>query len=62
MNIDYDRLKNDLIDYFGTAMSFNPIAIMNLSEVKKATNEKLVQIAIKNGFDLNDYVVKTKNR
>lgn len=62
MNINYEKLKNDLIDYFGTAMSFNPIAIMNLSEVKQATNEKLIQIAIKNGFDLNDYVVKSINR
>lgn len=62
MNINYEKLKNDLIDYFGTAMSFNPIAIMNLYEVKKATNDKLIQIAVKNGFDLNDYIVKTKNR
>lgn len=62
MNIDYERLREDLINYFGTAMSFNPIAIMNLSEVKQATNEKLIQIAIKNGFDLNDYVVKSINR
>ena len=62
MNINYEKLKNDLIDYFGTAMSFNPIAIMNVSEVKNATYDKLIQIAVKNGFNLNDYIVKTKNR
>ena len=29
--IDYEKLRKDLIDYFGTAMSFNPMAIMDLS-------------------------------
>jgi len=28
INIDYERLKSDLIDYFGTAMSFNPMTIV----------------------------------
>lgn len=53
--MDFDRLREDLKDYFGTAMMYNPAAVVNLSEVESASNEKLIQIAIKNGFDLSDY-------
>lgn len=53
--IDYDRLREDLIDYFGTAMIYNPMAVIELSDVENASDYKLEQIAIKNGFDLSDY-------
>lgn len=55
MTIDVERLRRDLIDYFGTAMGVLPTAMMDLSEVKKALPEKLIEIAKKNGFDLRDY-------
>ena len=55
MNIDYEKLRNDLIDYFGEGMQYMPVLIMELSRVGNASNEELVQIAIKNGFDLNKY-------
>lgn len=55
MFIDYERLRRDLIDYFGTAMIYNPIAVVELGEVENASIDKLVQIAIQNGFDLSDY-------
>ena len=53
--MDYERLRNDLIDYFGTAIGFNPAAIIELSMVESVSNDKLIDIAIKNGFDLSDY-------
>ena len=53
--MDFDRLREDLKDYFGTAMAYNPMAVIELSEVERASNEKLIQIAIQNGFDLSDY-------
>ena len=56
MNINFEKLRKDLVDYFGTAMSFNPMAVINLSDVECASNEKLIDIAIKNGFNLGDYV------
>ena len=59
-NIDYKKLKDDLINYFGTAMSFHPMAIMELNKVENASHEQLIQIALNNGFDLSDYVVKNK--
>ena len=55
--IDFDRLREDLIDYFGTAM-FNgfPVAVMDVTKVEMASNEQLIQIAYQNGFDLNNYI------
>lgn len=55
MEIDYERLRSDLIDYFGTAMIFNPMAVAELSEVENASEYKLEQIAQQNGFDLSNY-------
>ena len=56
MNIDIEKLRKDLIDYFGTAMMRFPMAIAELTEVKTASSERLVEIAEKNGFDLSEYV------
>jgi len=55
MNIDYEKLREDLIDYYGTAMSFMPMAVIELSVVEKASNQKLIELALKNGFDLSNY-------
>ena len=54
--IDYDKLREDLIDYYGTA-SYNgfPMAIIELSNVENASYEELINIAIKNNFNLNNY-------
>ena len=57
VEIDIERLRRDLIDYFGTAISFNPVATMDLVKVENASYEELINIAIKNNFDLNNYVV-----
>lgn len=56
--IDIERLRRDLIDYFGTAM-FNgsPQAQILLSKVENASPNELISIAINNGFDINDYVI-----
>ncbi len=55
MNINVEKLRKDLIDYFGTAMSFMPIAMMELSKVEKASRNELIKIAKENGFDLSKY-------
>lgn len=62
MNLDYERLRDDLINYFGTATSFFNAAFATLNEVMIASNEQLVLIALNNGFDLNDYKVVTYER
>ena len=59
--INIEKLRRDLIDYFGSA-SFNgfPIAAMELISVENASDEKLINIAINNNFDLNEYVKQNK--
>lgn len=58
INIDIERLRQDLIDYFGTATAVYPVAIMDVIEVENASNYKLIEIAKSNGFDINDYIVE----
>ena len=53
MNVEL--LRKDLINYFGTAMGFMPMAMMEISKVEKATEEELIKIDKENGFDLSKY-------
>ena len=61
MNIDIKKLREDLINYFGTAMASGfGMAVMDLSRVERASDEELIRIALDCGFDLNDYVVLSR--
>ena len=61
MNIDIEKLRSDLMDYFGTAMASGfGMAVMDLSKVERASDEELINIALDCGFDLNDYVVLSR--
>ena len=63
MNINIEKLREDLIDYFGTAMfNASPLAMIELTKIEKASNQDIIKIAIDNNFDLNEYVIYTKNR
>ena len=44
VEIDIEKLRDDLIDYYGTAMSFHPMAMMDLSKVKNADPDELIEI------------------
>ena len=55
MNIDYQKLREDLIDYFGSAISLFPIAVMDVIKVENASCGELLEIANQNGFDLSEY-------
>ena len=56
--IDVDRLREDLEEYFGTTMfNGNPQAMIELEEVKSASTQELILIALNYGFDINDYIV-----
>ena len=59
MEIDIERLKEDLMNYFGSATEVFPIAIMDLGKVEKATPLELIEIARENKFDLNNYVISS---
>ena len=55
--IDTQRLRKDLIDYYGTAMTGGfPMAVMDLSRVERASDRELIELARKKGVDLGKYV------
>lgn len=61
--IDIETLRKDLLDYFGTAMlNVSPLAILELSKIERADDEQIIQLAINNNFDLNQYTYKGKRR
>lgn len=61
-NFDYERLRYDLIDYFGTAMiNVSFVAINDLTIVERASNEELIKIARECGINLDKYIVNYKN-
>ena len=56
MQIDINRLRNDLKDYYGTAIfSGFPMAMMEVEKVSRASEEELIRIAEKNGINLQRY-------
>lgn len=58
MNIDYEKLRKDLIDYFGTAMfSGFGMAMIDIVKIKKASNEELIEFAKEYKIDLSKYIV-----
>lgn len=61
--IDVDDLREDLIDYFGTGMfNASPAMMIMLEKVKSASDMGVVDIAIKNGFDIRKYEVNPLGR
>ena len=54
--IDIDRLREDILDYYGTAM-FNDFAMaaMNVQFIEMASDQDLIAIAQKEGVDLTKY-------
>lgn len=59
VEIDIEKLRSDLMNYFGTATGFFPVATMDLIKVENASAEELVNIALNNNFDLNNYIVSS---
>lgn len=55
---DYVRLRESLIDYFSAAVSNgNPIAQISLIETRSADDERLLEIARDNGYDLTYFEI-----
>lgn len=57
MDYDFDELRNDLMDYYGSAMQYFPMAVMDLSDVENASEGKLLEMAKDAGFNLEDYLI-----
>ena len=61
--IDIEKLRQDLIDYYGTALfNASPYAIVELQKIENATYEELIKIAKDNNFDLNKYNNNLRHR
>lgn len=56
-DIDIERLREDLLDYFGTA-AFNvaPQAIFEVEKTKRASAIELIKIAKENGVNIEYYL------
>lgn len=46
-NNKIEEIRNKVIDYYGTAMPFNPMALMDLNGCSKMTDEEILEEAIK---------------
>ena len=56
MDIDVSKLRDDLEDYYGTAMcSGLPMAVIGLTQAQSASPQELVDMALRAGFDLGRY-------
>lgn len=56
MLIDIYKLRRDLMDYYGTAANNGfPAAMIDVIDVENASPEKLIQLANRAGFCLEDY-------
>ena len=61
LEIDIEKLREDLIDYYGTAMfNASPLAIIELTKIENASPQELINIALKNNFDLTEYETNNK--
>ena len=61
MEIDIEKLRKDLIDYYDTAMfNASPLAIIELTKIENASPQELINIALKNNFDLTEYETNNK--
>lgn len=56
IGMDLERLRKDIIDYYGTAIfSGFPMAMMDLADIERMTEVKLVKTAKELGFDMSKY-------
>ena len=53
MTVDVEKLRQALMDYFGT--STLPFKYIAVARVESATPEDVVELALDEGFDLADF-------
>lgn len=58
--IDIEALREDLVDYYGSATPMYPVAYMDVIKVENATPQELVNIALQNHINLEDYKTYTR--
>lgn len=54
---DLKLLKDDLIDYFSTAINPFDVDLKGIEEIDKLSSDKLISLAKENGFNLENYEI-----
>ena len=64
MEIDIEKLRKDLIEHLEGAFFIGGFgaAMIDMEKVKRASSEEVIQIAIQNGFDIEDYKINYKKK
>ncbi len=64
MNIDYERLRKDIIDFYEGAFFVGGFgaAMFDITKVYNASNDELIRIAQELNINLNNYIIKTRQR
>ena len=57
-DIDFIKLRNDLIDYYGSASLVSPFAMADVVNVDSASNIDLLNLINGTNLDINDYIKK----
>ena len=58
MEIDIEKLRKDLIEEYEAIMfNISPSAMIDISEIENASDDELIQFAIRNNFDIRKYEV-----
>lgn len=58
MNIDVEKLRQDLIDYFSTAINPFDADLKGVEEIEILSSDKLIELATSNGFNLELYKIE----
>ncbi len=61
-NIDYNKLRRDLIDYYGTGSMYHPEMIILLTKLENCSNQELIAFAISNNINIENYIIDNKIR
>ena len=56
-DIDYERLRRDLVDEYGaqSVVFSGGLGFLEMCDAEEASNEKLLEMARRDGFNLNKY-------
>lgn len=62
MEIDIYKLRKDLINYYEEAFYLGGYgaAIIDITKIERASIEELIDIALNNNFNLNNYIINNK--
>ena len=50
---NYENLRKELLDYYGSATEFFPVAWGDVIEVERASNDELLKMAKEAGIDIS---------